>query len=150
MSLQKEELKAVVTLGAVLLIILAASAYAKSADALHILNHRRASMGLRPYLPAPELQAAAERSAANQAARGRMYHNSHRGARSGVGMHSGNSPGHFKTCYSFARIQPGTRAAAAYAVGRRGTYFALDISGRRGVNAGGTIVAPCPRCGRYH
>ena len=128
-------------------ILLAESAFSR--DALSQLNWRRQAVGLRPYAHAPELQNAAETSVAAQARRGGMFHNNHRGVRSGVGATSRRDPTGrwFNTCFAFARISPGTRAAAAVAVSRNGrTYYTLDIAGSRAR----TTRAPCPRCGRMH
>jgi len=128
------------------LVLFCMATQASGKDALSQLNWRRKAIGLRPYARAPELQGAAEASAAAQARRGSMFHNNHRGIRSGVGMNSRNDPSGrwFRTCFAFARITPGTSAAAAVAVGRNGrTFYTLDIAGTR-------ARAKCLRCGGVH
>jgi hypothetical protein len=91
------------------------------------LNARRVKAGLPPYKADAQLQAAAERSAQQQARSGAMYHCLHIGSRSGVGMGSGSDPAglRFNTCYAFN--YGGGYAGAAAVVGPYGTYYALDI-----------------------
>lgn len=98
-----------------------------AADALEQLNARRMRAGLQPFKPDPVLQAAAERSAQQQARSGSMYHCLHVGSRSGVGMASGSDweGRRFNTCYAMSG--GGGYAGAAAVVGRNGTYYALDI-----------------------
>jgi len=118
------------------------------ANALRQLNWRRAQVGLPAYKADAKLQAAAERSARAQARRGSMFHNSHIGNRSGVGMTSQNDPQgrRFHTCYSMGR---GTAwAGAAAVVGRNGrTYYSLDL---RNSPSGNTFGQRCGKCGRIH
>lgn len=97
------------------------------ADALAQLNARRVRAGLPAFKPDAALQAAAERSAQQQARSGAMYHCLHIGSRSGVGMGSGSDPTgrQFNSCYAFD--YSGGYAGAAAVVGPNGTYYALDI-----------------------
>jgi hypothetical protein len=108
-----------------LFFVLACSAHGQ--DALAQLNWRRTHVGLPAFRPDPRLQIAAERSARAMAREDRMFHNSHIGRRSGIGMTgSVYGPRKFKTCYSFAA---GSSWAGAAAVRSRSGrwYFALDL-----------------------
>lgn len=128
-----------------LVLTIVCASVAEARPALDYLNWRRQAVGLQPYRYDPTLQAAAERSARQQANRGRMGHCQHIGSRSGVGMTTDSrGPRTFRTCYAFDR---GTAyAGAAACQGRNGTwFFALDLR-----NAPSSRAGACPKCGGWH
>lgn len=93
-----------------------------AADALAILNQRRASRGLPPFKRNPVAQARAERNVAIRSSNGRKGHLRGGPVCRGVGWTT-SSPLYFNTCY--AGMQGTREVGAAYARGSNGTYFAL-------------------------
>lgn len=113
--------------------VMASASVGQAADALRVLNLQRSYFNLHPLLPDPQLQAAAERAAAERASRGITGHLNGRGGNPVAGRWEGT--GHdsrsdmwgirFHSCYQ--KHKSAQYAGVAYVVTRHGTYYQLNL-----------------------